>query len=67
MLIRQATIYDASAITRVHVDSWRSTYGGIVSDKYLNNLSYEERTKRWKRTFELGKTVFVTEDEPGNI
>jgi L-amino acid N-acyltransferase YncA len=67
MLIRQATISDASAIAKVHVDGWRSTYRGIVPDEYLDSLSYDDRTKRWKQTFELGKTVFVAQDEDGNI
>jgi L-amino acid N-acyltransferase YncA len=67
MLIRQATISDASAIAKVHVDSWRSTYCGIVPAEYLDSLSYEDRTKRWQQTFELGKAVFVAEDEAGNI
>ena len=36
--IRQATIADAEAITRVHVQAWRETYQGIVEQEYLDDL-----------------------------
>jgi ribosomal protein S18 acetylase RimI-like enzyme len=45
--IRQATIADAATLARVHVDTWRTTYRGIVPDDYLASLSYERRTARW--------------------
>ena len=40
-LIRPATLEDAPAIARVHVDTWRTTYAGIVPDEHLAKLSYE--------------------------
>ena len=43
MLIREASPTDAAAIARVHVDSWRTTYAGIVPADYLANLSYTRR------------------------
>ena len=32
----------------VHVESWRTTYRGIVPDVYLAGLNAEERTIRWR-------------------
>ena len=46
-LIRPAHRDDAAGIARVHVDSWRTTYKGIVPDTILDNLSYETRTRQW--------------------
>ena len=43
--IRNASIEDAAGIAKVHVDSWRTTYQGIVSDKFLSDLNYESRTE----------------------
>jgi len=40
MNIRPATEADIPAIARVHVDSWRTAYHGIVADSYLSQLSY---------------------------
>lgn len=48
--LRRAGIEDAPAIARVHVDSWRSAYRGIVPDEVLANLSVDERSQRWVRT-----------------
>ena len=71
MKIRQATIEDAAALARVHVDTWRTTYRGIVPDDYLASLSYEKRTARWTEQIQAtlaGKfAIFVAEDEDGQI
>ena len=48
MLIREAYPTDAAAIARVHVDSWRTTYAGIVPADYLANLSYVRREQFWR-------------------
>lgn len=48
MIIREAILSDAFGIAKVHVDSRRSTYTGIVSDAFLNELSYENSELRWK-------------------
>lgn len=47
MEIRIAKEKDVKALARVHVDSWRTTYEGIVDPSFLQSLSYEEREKRW--------------------
>ena len=48
MIIREANAGDAASIARVLVDTWRTTYAGIVPQGYLNALSYEERTSVWQ-------------------
>lgn len=41
MLIRKAKIQDAESIAKVHIDTWRTTYKGIVPDEKLDNMSLE--------------------------
>jgi hypothetical protein len=70
MRIRTATIADAAAIARVHVESWRTTCKGILPDDYLANLAYEQRERLWRRI--LSKSVghrllYVAEDTADNI
>ena len=71
--VREAGPADAAAIARVHVDSWRTTYCGIVPDDYLAQLSYAERERRWQSDLinaESGQSayfVYVAEDESGQI
>jgi GNAT superfamily N-acetyltransferase len=45
--IRPARADDAATIARVQIDTWRTTYVGIVPDEHLANLSYESREQRW--------------------
>ena len=45
--LRPAVIEDAPAMARVHIDTWRSTYGGIISNDFLAGLSYERSAARW--------------------
>lgn len=52
IIIRPAVPADAAGMARVHVDSWRESYGGIVPEGYLNALSVPERTRRWQDMLE---------------
>jgi GNAT superfamily N-acetyltransferase len=47
MHIRPAHAHDVTAIARVHVESWRTTYTGIVPDDFLASLSYAQRERLW--------------------
>jgi GNAT superfamily N-acetyltransferase len=69
MIIREATIEDAPGIARVHVDSWRTTYKGLVPQHILDELSYEEREQLWRRALSPGSRafVYVAEDESGRV
>jgi ribosomal protein S18 acetylase RimI-like enzyme len=48
MTIRPATPNDAAGIAKVHIDSWRTSYAGIVPDDFLASMEYKERTSRWQ-------------------
>ena len=70
MLIREARAADAAAIARVHVDSWRTTYAGILPADFLAALSYATREESWSRVLSApGGRSFtcVAEDEEGRI
>ena len=44
--IRRANPDDLLGMTRVHVDTWKTTYRGIVPDQYLDELTYESDIAR---------------------
>jgi GNAT superfamily N-acetyltransferase len=69
MPIRSATISDAMGLAKVHVDTWRSTYRGIVSDAFLDGLTYERSAKGWERslTSSPDNRVLVAEDAQGTV
>jgi ribosomal protein S18 acetylase RimI-like enzyme len=64
MQIREGSIADAAGIARVHVDTWRSAYRGIVPDSLLDELSYEQRAALWERILAPPTSTFayVVED-----
>jgi GNAT superfamily N-acetyltransferase len=70
MQIRTATIADVAAIARVHVESWRTTYKGILPDDYLADMAYEQRERLWRGILSKPggqRLVYVAEETPGNI
>jgi GNAT superfamily N-acetyltransferase len=66
LTIRKADNEDAAAIAHVHVESWKTTYAGIVSDAFLASLNKEDRTISWQEQILAGNiSIFVVEDERG--
>lgn len=48
--IRPATVNDAASIARIHVESWRTTYAGMLPDDLLLGLrSGEPESRRWRQ------------------
>lgn len=69
MLIRPAQIADAPEMARLHVDTWRTTYTGIVPTAHLANLSYERCQAGWIEHLAnpQDEHAFVAEARPGQI
>jgi GNAT superfamily N-acetyltransferase len=71
MIVREATHNDVPAIAKVHVDTWRTTYRGIVPDEHLAKLSYERRANGWYQILnhapEDGNFTYVAEEEAGEV
>jgi len=64
MVVRRAGAGDAPAIARVRIDSWRSTYRGLIPDAYLDGMQLEASTAIWDRVLTAGPnttSVFVAE------
>lgn len=66
MNIRIADENDVQSIAQVQVESWQTTYQGIVPQTYLDELSVDDRVKVWEKVVEI-HSVFVAENESGNI
>jgi ribosomal protein S18 acetylase RimI-like enzyme len=45
--IRQARLADARAIGRLEVETWRSTYAGMLPDRMLLGMSEQRQTASW--------------------
>lgn len=70
MKIRVATSQDAEGIANVHVNSWKTTYKGIVDEAYLDALSAADRVERWRWKAENlrdDEELLVISDDNGMI
>jgi ribosomal protein S18 acetylase RimI-like enzyme len=70
MRIREAIPNDAFGIAKVKVDTWRTTYPGIVPDEILSGLSYESSERNWRTKLENLDRVrfsYVAEDDDGAL
>jgi ribosomal protein S18 acetylase RimI-like enzyme len=68
--IRRARKDDASAIGRIHVETWQSTYAGLLPDKMLANMSDVRQSAWWSRALATpgeAKGIFVADDEEAGV
>lgn len=49
-LIRAARAADAAGIARVHVETWRDAYAGLLPDKHLLRLNAQTHAMAWSRS-----------------
>lgn len=60
MIVREARSEDGFGIARVHVESWRSAYAGLLPDEALMRLSVEERALGWLRRLQEPEPLTFT-------
>lgn len=60
MIIRLAVPEDAAGIAKVQVESWNTTYPGIVPKSYLDSLDVKKREKIWKQAA-VNQPLYVAE------
>ena len=59
--LRQAQFFDHAAIAKLHAESWRQNYRGILSDEYLDNEVEKDRLDTWYRRLKSpGENQLVT-------
>lgn len=70
MKVRAATPSDASAISAVHVRSWKAAYPGLVPQSYLDSLTPEQRQGPWEQILagaeSPAQATLVLVDGPGD-
>lgn len=66
--VRPAMVGDAAEVARIHVETWRHAYKGIVPDSYLDGLSVERRAEFWGKTLsESTAGTLVAADARGHV
>jgi len=70
VLIHKAGETDLAGAAQVLIDTWRSTFRGIVPDDFLDGLSYPDAEARLRRRLESathGDCMYVAEADDGQI
>ena len=68
MHVRAALMPDVPAIARVHVETWRAAYPGIVPEKYLLEMTEARQGDLWAASIRRARgadSVMVAEDGRG--
>lgn len=64
--IREAVLSDVEGIAYVHVESWKTTYHGLLPQEVISERTLERRTQLWKgalSTPAVASSVFVAESD----
>ena len=65
---RVASVDDAEAIARMHTRTWQVAYRGQMPDAFLDGLSIEARTAKWRSNLASGDgATVVIEDGPDHV
>lgn len=73
MIIREAKLQDAGSIAKVNIDTWHTTYPGIIPESYLAKRSYQKRQESWTKILSIEQKkdkpywVYVAADTTGEI
>jgi len=69
--IRSASLSDAPAIAKVNIESWRSTYRGLIDDTILDTMKFENYLEKWNNIFHTleanGNFCFVAVNESKEV
>jgi L-amino acid N-acyltransferase YncA len=71
VVIRPAKKDDAAAIAKIHVETWRSTYAGLLPDNLLLRMNVAEHEARWWRhalaRYRRNHFVYVAETKEDGV
>jgi len=68
--IRRARRSDAAAIGRVHVETWQSSYAGLLPDALLVAMSDVRQSAWWSRALadpDQARDIFVADDDERGV
>ncbi|KKM83278.1 hypothetical protein LCGC14_1311010 [marine sediment metagenome] len=66
----KVNLSDLRGIIKVHVDTWKTAYHRIISEDFLQSLSYEEKEANWRQRLEKpthGAIIYVAEADQNEI
>lgn len=65
--IRPASEADLPDIARVLVDTWHTTFAGIISSSFLDSLNYQHQEARHRKIFAQQNTLYYVAEKNGAV
>lgn len=63
--LRWAEDRDLGAVARIHVDTWRAAYAGLLPQVILDQLNAREREEGWRRWLKASQAGRPTDGDSG--
>ena len=67
ILVREANADDAASVARVHVESSRAAYRGVMPDELLSAFTFERRLATWSETLRGGGEFVYVAESAGRV
>ncbi len=67
VIVRPAASDDVPGIARVHLESWKTTYAGLMPADYLAALRLEDRERLWRANLEKPAGPILVAEEEGAV
>ncbi|WML50230.1 GNAT family N-acetyltransferase [Neobacillus sp. PS3-34] len=67
IVVRRAKLIDVKQMANVYVSSWKSTYRGIFSDKFLDSLTPESRYEQWRKNIEEKDNIVLVLEKDNEL
>jgi ribosomal protein S18 acetylase RimI-like enzyme len=62
--LRRAQVKDAPTLARVHVDSWRVAYRGLIPDSFIQGFTYQRREDAFRQSLAANaEETYLIEDD----
>ncbi|MGX2975196.1 N-acetyltransferase family protein [Ursidibacter arcticus] len=67
MQLRQATVKDAAALSKLLTQVWKNTYQGIFPSSFLDNLTNTQWQQGFEYTLSLGTTPIIVAEAENDL
>ncbi|GIU16992.1 MULTISPECIES: GNAT family N-acetyltransferase [unclassified Shewanella] len=67
IILRDAVQDDVQQLAQIHVNSWKSTFSGLMPDKYINGYTLSSRVNEWQSVIHSRSEIVVVAERGGIV
>ncbi len=67
MIIRKASIYDSIGITKVYIETLKSSYKSFIDKDYVESVSFDKQKRLFMNRLNKENLIYVAESKIGEI